>query len=111
MFECPHCGEPLPDNARACPYCGSDDETGWNPDREYLSVELPERDDEAAAPPRPGGVSNAFAYFLILVGLLGLLAFSGPRALLRPFTLLGVVIVVTVILVWMRRSGAPRREP
>ncbi|MBN1441619.1 MAG: zinc-ribbon domain-containing protein [Planctomycetes bacterium] len=47
MFECPHCGEPLDDDADSCPYCGSDAETGWNPDTDYYAVELPEDDDES----------------------------------------------------------------
>lgn len=42
MDECPHCGEALEKKARFCRHCGSDDETGWSPDVEYHSVELPE---------------------------------------------------------------------
>jgi len=42
MEACPHCGEPVPPAAAACPHCGSDAETGWNPDAEYLGLELPE---------------------------------------------------------------------
>ena len=41
-FPCPHCGEELADNARACRGCGSDAETGWSEDIEYHSVEIPE---------------------------------------------------------------------
>ena len=26
---CPVCGEDVPRNARACPECGSDEQTGW----------------------------------------------------------------------------------
>ena len=46
MFICPNCGEEIyNDSARVCPHCGSDHETGWNPDADYLSVELPEDED------------------------------------------------------------------
>jgi len=45
MTPCPHCGELIEDDAHACPYCGSDHETGWSPDVEYLSLELPADDD------------------------------------------------------------------
>ena len=27
---CPHCGAEVPPNARACPECGSDEQTGWS---------------------------------------------------------------------------------
>ena len=30
MDACPHCGEELEPNARACPACGSDEQTGWS---------------------------------------------------------------------------------
>jgi hypothetical protein len=27
---CPHCGAEVPPNAKACPGCGSDEQTGWS---------------------------------------------------------------------------------
>lgn len=27
---CPHCGAEVPPDAKACPECGSDEETGWS---------------------------------------------------------------------------------
>ena len=27
---CPNCGAALPQNAKACPECGADEETGWS---------------------------------------------------------------------------------
>lgn len=27
---CPNCGAPVPPNAKACPECGSDEQTGWS---------------------------------------------------------------------------------
>jgi hypothetical protein len=32
---CPHCGELINKNAAACPFCGSDEKTGWS-DSTYL---------------------------------------------------------------------------
>jgi uncharacterized membrane protein YvbJ len=34
MVPCPFCGEQINKNAKACRYCGSDEETGWS-DNEY----------------------------------------------------------------------------
>ena len=66
MFLCPQCGEPVADDAHACPHCGSDAETGWNPDADYLSVELPEEDEPDTPSPKPGP-SGAFIVLLLVV--------------------------------------------
>jgi uncharacterized membrane protein YvbJ len=41
---CPNCGADVPQNARACPECGSDDSTGWSERATTQSLDLP--DDE-----------------------------------------------------------------
>ena len=41
---CPHCGAVVPDEARACPECGSDEETGWSDRAQSQRLDLP--DDE-----------------------------------------------------------------
>ena len=41
---CPACGTPVPPNARCCPECGSDHETGWSDDATAQHLGLP--DDE-----------------------------------------------------------------
>ena len=39
---CPNCGARVPRDARACPECGSDDETGWSETAYEGSLDLPE---------------------------------------------------------------------
>jgi hypothetical protein len=39
---CPHCGAEVPRNARACPECGSDEETGWSEDASAQKLDLPD---------------------------------------------------------------------
>lgn len=39
---CPNCGALVPRNARACPECGSDDETGWNDDAVPQRLGIPD---------------------------------------------------------------------
>ena len=41
---CPQCGTEVPRNARACPECGSDYETGWSERADAQRLGLP--DDE-----------------------------------------------------------------
>ena len=41
---CPICGAEVPPNAKACPECGSDEETGWSDRARSQSLGLP--DDE-----------------------------------------------------------------
>ncbi len=34
-FPCPHCGELVPANARACRICGASDDCGWGDDEDF----------------------------------------------------------------------------
>ena len=40
-FVCPQCGEKVEVGARACPYCGSDDETGWSEGADKWQGDIP----------------------------------------------------------------------
>lgn len=39
---CPHCGAAVPPNAKACPECGSDEQTGWSDDAGTDGLDLPD---------------------------------------------------------------------
>ena len=39
---CPNCGAEVPRNARACPECGSDEQTGWSEEAHVDGLDLPE---------------------------------------------------------------------
>jgi hypothetical protein len=39
---CPNCGAAIPAGAKACPECGSDEETGWSEEAKTGSLDLPE---------------------------------------------------------------------
>jgi len=39
---CPNCGALVPREARACPECGSDEETGWSDRATAQRLDLPE---------------------------------------------------------------------
>jgi uncharacterized membrane protein YvbJ len=39
---CPNCGASVPRNAKACPECGSDEQTGWSDEAESTGIDLPD---------------------------------------------------------------------
>lgn len=39
---CPCCGAEVPRNARACPECGADEETGWSEEAHTGGLDLPQ---------------------------------------------------------------------
>jgi uncharacterized membrane protein YvbJ len=39
---CPNCGAEVPSNAKACPECGSDEQTGWSENAKTGGLDLPE---------------------------------------------------------------------
>ncbi|MCP4373978.1 MAG: zinc-ribbon domain-containing protein, partial [Deltaproteobacteria bacterium] len=39
-FACPNCGAEVPSKARACPECGSDENTGWSEETMYDDLGL-----------------------------------------------------------------------
>jgi hypothetical protein len=41
---CPNCGATVPPNAKACPECGSDDETGWSEQAYAPNPDLPDEE-------------------------------------------------------------------
>lgn len=81
-FICPTCGEEVPDKARACPHCGSDDRTGWS-DSIYLDgVDLGDDFDyeetlrrEGLLPQKPDKDKWMFTLIILLLILAFLLHF------------------------------------
>jgi predicted phage tail protein len=111
MDECPHCGEPLEENAVSCPHCGSDFETGWNPDSDYLSLELP--DDEPIVPgdyPQASanlGWQGVVAASLVVVSFV---VFVGAGALLYRTAVVPFAIVLGVSVILFFRWLSPRKK-
>ncbi len=73
-FPCPNCGEMVPAGARACPHCGSDEETGWADDAEESAIDLPDEADDAG-PKR----MSLWVLVLAAIALLAMLILSLTR--------------------------------
>ncbi len=41
---CPNCGAEVPPGARACPECGSDEQTGWSDEARVGGLDLPDEE-------------------------------------------------------------------
>lgn len=41
---CPNCGAEVPPRAKACPECGSDDQTGWSGQAQTDDLGLPDQE-------------------------------------------------------------------
>ena len=85
---CPNCGAEVPPNAKACPECGSDEETGWSEQAQATGLDLPEENfdyeefvqREFGTKPTP--VPHGLHWFWWLVGI-GLLLALASFFLLR----------------------------
>ncbi len=71
-FVCPICGTDLPLKARACPECGSDENTGWSEDTMYDGLDLPDFEE-----PDTQTTGSLFSnkYILFIVVIITILAF------------------------------------
>jgi hypothetical protein len=83
---CPNCGGVVPPNAKACPECGSDEETGWSEEARASDLDLPEEDfDYKDFVEREFGGKKAV-----------------PRGIHWFWWVIAVLILGTLILLWLR---------
>ncbi len=74
---CPHCGAEIPPNAKACPECGSDEQTGWAEEAHTGALDLPDQefdyDDfvkrEFGSSPKPAGIKPVWWIAAIILAV------------------------------------------
>lgn len=81
---CPNCGAEVPPDARACPQCGSDENTGWSDNAAAGGLDLPEenfnyeefvREEFGAPASTPRGISRFWWFVAILIAIAFILGF------------------------------------
>ena len=92
-FTCPNCHADVPINALACPECGSDRETGWSEEAQYVHL-LPDKGDEETDISRSmtGQKYSMAAIALVVVVAFLVAAGLGWTLYLIPFIAVGAVI-------------------
>lgn len=115
MDICPHCGEPIDEDARSCPHCGSDEETGWKPDADDYSFELPNDDFDTEESRRRTPVFASIPELrweevgglLWVVGAVAVFAWVGRSADHPAWIPVLVLLVVGLVGFWLWLRGQP----
>ena len=69
--DCPNCAEFVPPRSHACPHCGATAGAGWDDDRVYDGLDLPdEAYEEAGEEPRRGDRQGPRTVWIIVAVLL-----------------------------------------
>jgi ribosomal protein L40E len=86
---CPNCGAEVPEKAKACPACGSDEQTGWSENAHASGLNLPDDSfdynefvEREFGPPkmRPKGVSRF--WWVVAVMVVSIFLWAGFKWLL-----------------------------
>ena len=109
MDECPHCGEPIEEDAESCQHCGSDFETGWKPDTDYYALELPDDDLDAVDFPQanrgsPWEAALGWSLVITAFGVFVAAGWTEHQTAVMPFAL-----ALLACLALFHRMLAPRK--
>ena len=79
---CPNCGAEIPARAKACPECGSDEQTGWSEQAHTDSLDLPDENfdydefvEREFGEPKKSPVPRGLHWFWWVVAILLITAF------------------------------------
>jgi hypothetical protein len=83
---CPNCGAEVPRNAKACPECGSDDQTGWSEEASADGLDLPNEEfDYKDFVEREFGAKHPV-----------------PRGLHWFWWVIAVAVLISFVILWIR---------
>lgn len=103
-FRCPNCGADVPLKARACPECGSDEETGWSEAAKYTHL-LPYTGDLET----DASKSNRQKYLKAAVAVLVVTALLSAWGLSWALYVIPIVAIGSAIYyVFRKYSGSSR---
>ena len=82
---CPNCGAEVPGNAKACPECGSDEQTGWSEEAHADGLGLPDEEfDYGDFVKREFGTKNPV-----------------PRGIHWLWWVMAVLVVAALLFLWL----------
>jgi uncharacterized membrane protein YvbJ len=84
---CPNCGAEVPENARACPGCGSDEQTGWSEKASVDALDLPDEE---------------FDYEDFAAREFGAKKSVRPRGLNRFWWVIAVLVLIAIVMLWLK---------
>ena len=83
---CPNCGAEVPPNAKACPACGADEQTGWSEEARCDGLNLPDTNFD-----HDDFVKREFVRERVV-----------PRGIHWFWWLMAVLVLATFLLWWFR---------
>ena len=106
------CFAPWRPEAESCPHCGSDFETGWNPDADYYSLELPS--EEETFPPNdvPGTPPRETFIGIGVVGVAGVSFLCATHPMAPADLVMATLLLASLWFFLVKtRTGGRRRLP
>jgi hypothetical protein len=95
-FSCPICGADVPIKARACPECGSDEQTGWSEAAKYTHL-LPYTGDSEPAP----SLTPAWRrYVIFAIAILLIVAFLSAQNMAWVLPAIATLALVCGAVYW-----------
>jgi uncharacterized OB-fold protein len=105
-FSCPICGADVPIKARACPECGSDEQTGWSEAAKYMHL-LPYTGDSE---PAPSATPAWRRYVIFAIAILLIVAFLAAQNMAWIVPVIAAVAIICSVAYWVSQQLSNSRR-